>query len=622
MAGIAENLSNPITAQRTMGVDLNKEVSDRVRTYKSNPKKLQERYQMSRELLDLLALQQIKSEQDAISRDLAIKQANMNPEANMTVKDKLAQTVVGTKTQEMASQIGGAYANMNKRKKAAMNKLATNAARRPMGIPAAMSRPATKKQGLGTLQGTTLAAKSGGIMPKFQTGEYVPTAAEERLIQEFLSTSTLEEIDAIAKDSAFKKVYRDAAQAFIDEYNTAKQDSQNQTVIAEQDSQNQTVIADKMENKTLTRPPSTDYSTALIGNITDREEARKILEEGGVGSFLEAQMGRDEDAFRKSYMEEAQKYIGMSPREQELMAGERARILKNLTDYQAESARMYSPEEERKRRLNALITGGALGGIGGGIRALSRQEGKEETSKAARGEVERGLSQQYFNLNNQAVRDAMGIRKEVFQLGAERYRDEVNRKFQAAGMKIGLNKDVLGQINNNAKLFITADWKDIDADLANAATNFKAFIDIGLANISNKLKADIANQTFQATLLQIDTNKELKRELNRSNDFATLSALRTSAEAKTAANIARLENIMGETVAELESAISYMGDTTSFEKERKADAIINKRKYEEEALRYMQKLKDENDALLAQIDAKLTSLLGGGSGGFTLLPSR
>jgi Rad3-related DNA helicase len=101
-----------------------------------------------------------------------------------------------------------------------------------------------------------------------------------------------------------------------------------------------------------------------------------------------------------------------------------------------------------------------------------------------------------------------------------------------------------------------------------------------------------------------------------------LSALRTSAEAKTAANIARLENIMGETVAELESAISYMGDTTSFEKERKADAIINKRKYEEEALRYMQKLKDENDALLAQIDAKLTSLLGGGSGGFTLLPSR
>ena len=57
MAGIAENLSNPVTAQRTMGVDLNKEVSDRVKTYRSNPKKLQERYQMSQELLDLLALQ-------------------------------------------------------------------------------------------------------------------------------------------------------------------------------------------------------------------------------------------------------------------------------------------------------------------------------------------------------------------------------------------------------------------------------------------------------------------------------------------------------------------------------------------------------------------------------------
>ena len=167
MAGIAENLSNPVTAQRTMGVDLNKEVSDRVKTYRSNPRKLQERYQMSQELLDLLALQQIKSEQAAIANDMKLKQAAMNPEANMTTKEKLAQNVVGTKTQEMASQIGGAYANMNKKRKAAMNKLATNVARRPAGITAAMPKPATKKQGLGTLQGTTLAAKSGGIMPKF-----------------------------------------------------------------------------------------------------------------------------------------------------------------------------------------------------------------------------------------------------------------------------------------------------------------------------------------------------------------------------------------------------------------------------------------------------------------------
>jgi len=37
-------------------------------------------------------------------------------------------------------------------------------------------------------------------------------------------------------------------------------------------------------------------------------------------------------------------------------------------------------------------------------------------------------------------------------------------------------------------------------------------------------------------------------------------------------------------------------------------------------MNYMNKLKQENDALLAQIDAKLTSLMGGGSGGFTLLP--
>jgi len=598
MAGIAENLSNPVTAQRTMGVDLNKEVSDRVKTYRSNPKKLQERYQMSQELLDLLALQQIKSEQSAIANDMKLKQAAMNPEANMTTKEKLTQNVVGTKTQEMASQIGGAYANMNSKRKAAMNKFATNAARRPAGIAAAMPKPVNKNQGLGALQGTTLAAKSGGIMPKFQGGRSVPEFTAEE-IQEYIRN----QMNMVPGTTPMTR--EAAEQALIDKYN------------AEQALLNQTVTADKMEDKTLTRPPSTDYSEAVTSQVIGRDKAQKILGEGGVGDLLTKSIGRDEDVFRKNYMAEAQKYLGMSPREQKLMAGERDRITKDLADYQAETKRLYSPEAEAERRRTTALRGLTLGGLGGVSQALQRLDSKEGTSRAARGAVKRGLSKEIFNLNNQAVRDAMGIRKEVFQAGADRYQQEVSRKFQAAGMKIGLNKEVLGQINNEAKLFITADWKDIDVDLANAATNFKAFIDIGLANVSNKLKADIANQTFEATKLQIDANKELKRELNRSNDFATLSTLRTNAESKTAANIARLEKVMGETVSSLEIATSAIDDSDI---ERKAEAITNKKLYEREAMNYMNKLKQENDALLAQIDAKLTSLMGGGSGGFTLLP--
>jgi hypothetical protein len=596
------DLSNPAIAQQSSGVNLNAEVANRVKAYRNDPKELQRRYKMSQDLLDLLALQKIKSEQDAIARDMAIKQAAMNPEANMTVKEKLAQNVVGTKTQEMASEIGAAYANVNNKNKKAMNKLAAAAAKRPMGITAAMPKPVNKKQGLGALQGTTLAAKSGGIMPKFQTGRSVPEFTAEE-VQEYIQMKRVPGATPMTREAA--------EQAMVDEYN------------AEQARLQQTVIADKMENQTLTRPPGTDYSTALIGNIIDKDEARKILGEGGVGAFLKAQMERDEDAFRKDYMEEAQKYIGMSPREQKLMAAERARILKNLTDYQADTASMFSPEAVRKKERDAMLRGIAQGGIYGALPALTRQERATETSRAARGAVERGLSQQYFNLNDQAVRDAMGIRKEVFQAGTDMYRDEVNRKFQAAGMNIGLNKDVLGQINNNAKLFITADWKDIDADLANAATNFKTFIEIGLKNVDNKLKADIVNQTFQATLLQIDANKELKRELNRSNDFNTLVTLKSSAEAKTAANIARLEKVMNEGVAERELGISYIDPK---DKERLAEAILKKEKFEEEALKYMKKLKDENDALISQIDNKLAALgginYGSSFGGFTLLPSR
>jgi hypothetical protein len=80
---------------------------------------------------------------------------------------------------------------------------------------------------------------------------------------------------------------------------------------------------------------------------------------------------------------------------------------------------------------------------------------------------------------------------------------------------------------------------------------------------------------------------------------------------------------MNEGVAERELGISYIDPK---DKERLAEAILKKEKFEEEALKYMKKLKDENDALISQIDNKLAALgginYGSSFGGFTLLPSR
>ena len=60
--GAPQQMPSPMKASPMAGLG---SVEDRVAAYRGNPAPLQQRYQMSQDLLDLLALQKIKSEKDA-----------------------------------------------------------------------------------------------------------------------------------------------------------------------------------------------------------------------------------------------------------------------------------------------------------------------------------------------------------------------------------------------------------------------------------------------------------------------------------------------------------------------------------------------------------------------------
>jgi hypothetical protein len=84
-------------------------VDDRVDAYKGDTKPLEKRYAMTQDLLDLLALQKIKSEKDAAARDMQLKMAQQNAEsgqANMTVAQQREQEVAELTKNELAQQRG------------------------------------------------------------------------------------------------------------------------------------------------------------------------------------------------------------------------------------------------------------------------------------------------------------------------------------------------------------------------------------------------------------------------------------------------------------------------------------------------------------------------------------
>lgn len=70
--------------------------------YQSNPQALQQRYQQNKQLTDLLALQQLKTEKEAVARDIQLKM-QQNPQ---TIAQQREQQVLGLIKQEQGRNLG------------------------------------------------------------------------------------------------------------------------------------------------------------------------------------------------------------------------------------------------------------------------------------------------------------------------------------------------------------------------------------------------------------------------------------------------------------------------------------------------------------------------------------
>jgi hypothetical protein len=91
------------------GID--QQVQQKVDAYRSKPQMLQQRYAQNKELIDLLALQKLKSEKDAVARDMQM-QMQQNPQ---TIKDQLETEMVQRTKQDMMSKVGQVKGVLDKR---------------------------------------------------------------------------------------------------------------------------------------------------------------------------------------------------------------------------------------------------------------------------------------------------------------------------------------------------------------------------------------------------------------------------------------------------------------------------------------------------------------------------
>ena len=119
-----------------MAYGIDQLVQDKADAYRGNPAALQKRSAMSKELIDMLALQKITSEKDAAARDMQL-QMEQQPG---TIAQQLEQKAMGQTKDEMLKGIAGVMKNNQAKQQANMQRMAnaglpkTAAAGPPQGL--------------------------------------------------------------------------------------------------------------------------------------------------------------------------------------------------------------------------------------------------------------------------------------------------------------------------------------------------------------------------------------------------------------------------------------------------------------------------------------------------------
>jgi len=120
-----------------MNQGIDQQIQQKVDAYRGKPEALQQRYAQNKQLIDLLALQKLKSEKDAAARDMQM-QMQQQPS---TIKDQLETEMVQRTKDDMAKQLG----DIMQKKQADQKKRASE-----MGIAA---NPAPNMTGMGMANG-------------------------------------------------------------------------------------------------------------------------------------------------------------------------------------------------------------------------------------------------------------------------------------------------------------------------------------------------------------------------------------------------------------------------------------------------------------------------------------
>ena len=521
-------------------------VQKKVDAYRGNPAALQQRYAQNQELIDLLALQKLKSEKESAAREVSMQMQN-NPN---TIAKQREQEVLGLTKNEMVKQTGDIL-----KQRQAQQMAQRGAAPAPQGIA---SQAAPRMMAAGGI----VALAPGGpvnisqekmeriqaIRAKIASGE-ISAAEGEAQIEAIAPTKTPKgAMPDATKQSSMQRMMSPTMRAFGDRSQKTPEAVEFDAIQGgpTRTSGDKLDISPDMGNfgpvgqgaqlgattnvsppvqrlpvgpKTEAQPPAgaqgeppKPYTTPQLnknlGKVNVPGARTKFLDREGYGvkmsdaassadarKGIKSLMDTDAAAMQKDAMKYGLETLGMSP---ERIAAEKTR-----QQERADLDRRQLAGNQREE-LSAFLRGTAqAGSLAGGSAAAANVRGQQQLGERNR-LLDRQKGEREFEGLQQDIKvKAYDSATKAFEIANENIRQGVSSMTQFNATEVGL-------LNDTAKSMLQADTANMEAEDRSA----KRIQDALIANASNETKVAVTNLNAKVS----DRRTTLQNQLERAKE--------------------------------------------------------------------------------------------------------
>lgn len=411
---------------------IDQDIQSRVDAYRGNPQALQQKYAQNQQLIDLLALQRLKSEKESAAREMALKMGGQGGQ-KPTIAQQREQEVLDMTKQEVAQEQGGVAAHQQKQQQDAMKALLQQQQQGAQQVPQPMQQaPQQPQPGIAQLPAPNISAQgmaTGGIVAFDEGGE---TETEEQrqarmrtetsrtplgLTPEMLMrlregktgvTDTLKALPEKIREAAPPAgAFNLAAPGAVPPRPSPEANAAADAAKARDES---TLLA----NAQAPQPQPDGVATPPIAKPVAPPTAGGIgvLPAGGTDAFgskvksaAEGLMGLDHVAEAKRVREQQMEFAGLTPEQ-------KAKKEKMLADVEAYDKQAYSPENKRWDSVIQFLlgAGGRSAGqeLGGAGRAVVNNDNKVREMERLRMNERNKQQNEYINLEREIREGAFG----------------------------------------------------------------------------------------------------------------------------------------------------------------------------------------------------------------------